>query len=190
MRRLLGDRAWSLAAAIVSLAAAVTALYVQLFEVRAREEDSRLAALRLESALTESRSRLKDEILAELRAGGLGKGSADGDTGGLAPGAILRRPDLGRSSGTERPGLESALLPPPMTLSGIALGLQDLTRQTRETDRALRRDLAEFRAATRRELDTGGKVSTLTLIAVIPLAVLLLLAVRRSPPRSDDAASG
>lgn len=168
-------RTAKLVAAVISLAAAAMALYVQLFEVRARQEESRLAALRLESALAESRSRLKAEILAELRAGGASEGAAPSG-GEPIPGSILRRPEsTGSETGARRPALESILPAPPLTLSGVAQGLELLSQQTRETDQVLRRDLEEFRAATRRELDASAKATILTLVALIPLALYLLL---------------
>ena len=176
MHRQSWQRTWRLATAVVALAAGVMALYVQLFEVQARQEESRLAALRLESALAESRSRLKAEILAELLAGEVkASPNADGNEG-PAPGAVLRRPESGRSAtGAVRPDLEPMLPAPPLTLSGLAVGLQELSQESRETDSALRRDLEEFQAATRRELDAGAKATTLTIVAVILLALFLLL---------------
>lgn len=185
MRHRLGERTWRLTAAAVSLAAAAMALYVQLFEVRLRQEESQLAALRLENALAVSRSRLKAEILAELRAGN-GGSAADGPATPV-PGAVLRRSASRGSSGTDRPALESTLPSPPLTLSGLAWSLEELSQHTGETDRALRRDLEELRVATRRELDAGEKVTAFTLISVIPLAVLLLLlTLRQSGQRGGD----
>jgi hypothetical protein len=180
MRKGSWQRGWRLAAGIVSLAAAAMALYVQLFEVRAREEESRLAALRLESALAESRSRLKAEILAELRAEGV-----EGRSDGPVPGTVLRRPESGGAAG-DAPGLalEPTLPRPPLTLSGVARGLESLSQETREVDTSLRRDLAELRASTRRELDAAEKASVLTLVALIPLALCLLFPGERE--RGND----
>ncbi len=182
------ERTGKLVAAVIALTAAAMALYVQLFEVRARQEESRLAALRLESALAESRSRLKAEILAELRAGAAGGPPSSGDE--PIPGSVLRRPESGEgTAGALRPALEPSLPAPPLTLSGLAQGLEALSQQMHETDRGLRRDLEEFRAATRRELDASAKATILTLIAVIPLAVYLLFSYwqERVP---DGAPSG
>lgn len=178
------ERTAKLVAAIIALAASAMALYVQLFEVRARQEESRLAALRLESALAESRSRLKAEILAELRSEVAGSGSGDGPV----PGSVLRRPESGIDDGARR-SLESILPAPPLTLSGVAQGLEQLSQQTRETDQALRRDLEEFRAATRRELDASAKATILTLIAVIPLALYLLLSYWLGEPSAAPGQS-
>ena len=174
------ERAGKLIAAIVALAAGTMALYVQLFEVRARQEESRLAALRLESALAESRSRLKAEILAELRADAAKGSSAVSGNQEPIPGSVLRRPE----SGTGSPALEPTLPSPPLTLSGLAQGLESLSQQTREVDRALRGDLEELRAATRRELDAAAKATVLALIALISLAAYLLLSYWLDRPSS------
>ena len=173
MRERSVERTAKLVAAVIALAAAAMALYVQLFEVRARQEESRLAALRLESALAESRSRLKAEILAELRGDASG-GDSEPSGDGPVPGSVLRRPESGGEDGVRR-SLESILPAPPLTLSGVAQGLEALSQQTQETDQGLRRDLEEFRAATRRELDASAKATILTLVALIPLALYLLL---------------
>lgn len=166
------ERTAKLIAAVIALAAAAMALYVQLFEVRARQEESRLAALRLESALAESRSRLKAEILAELRAEVARGGSIPPGNEPIS-GSVLRRPESSATSARSS-ALEPTLPSPPLTLSGLAQGLESLSQQTQEADRALRRDLEEFRAATRRELDAAAKATLLTLVALIPLAVYLL----------------
>jgi len=184
MRRGLLEWTVRLVAAIVALAITATALYVQLFEVRARQEESRLAALRLENALAESRSRLKAEIVAELRAE-LAKGGAPAtESRKPIPGTVLRRPEPDESTG---PALEPTLPAPPLTLSGLARGLAALSQQTKEADRLLRRDLQEFRAATRLELDADAKATTLTLVALIFLAVYLLLSLWQDRPREEDA---
>ena len=182
------ERTAKLVVAVIALAASAMALYVQLFEVRARQEESRLAALRLESALAESRSRLKAEILAELRRdAAAGAAAPSGD--GPVPGSVLRRPEAGIEDGARR-SLESILPAPPLTLSGVAQGLEQLSQQTRETDQVLRRDLEEFRAATRRELDASAKATVLTLIAVIPLALYLLLSYWLAEPSAAPGQSG
>lgn len=179
------ERSAKLVAAVVALTAAAMALYVQLFEVRARQEESRLAALRLDDALGESRSRLKAEILAELRADGA-RGGSEPAANQPTPGSVLRKPESGKSaSGARSPGLEPSLPTPPLTLSGLAQGLESLAQQTQEADRALRRDLEEFRAATRSELDAAAKVRILTLIALLPLVAYLLLSYWLQPDRSD-----
>jgi hypothetical protein len=175
MRRRSLERTGKLIAGIVALTASLMALYVQLFEVRARQEESRLAALRLESALAESRSRLKAEILAELRAD-VARGGSIPSGNGPIPGSVLRRPESGGSAtGAPSPALEPTLPAPPLTLSGLAQGLESLSQQTSEVDRTLRRDLEELRAATRRELDAAAKAAILILVALISLALYLLL---------------
>lgn len=183
------ERTAKLVAAVIALAAAALALYVQLFEVRARQEESRLAALRLESALAESRSRLKAEIVAELRADAA-RGGSPLSGNGPNPGTVLRRPESDESaSGALSPALEPSLPAPPLTLSGLAQGLEALAQQTRESDRSLRRDLEEFRAATRRELDAGAKATVLTLVALISLAVYLLLSYFLAEPAAAPGQS-
>jgi len=179
------ERTAKLVAAVVALTAAAMALWVQLFEVRERQQESRLAALRLENALAESRSRLKAEILAELRADEASGGSQPA-ANQPTPGSVLRRPESARSaSGARSDGLEPSLPAPPLSLSGLAQGLEALSQQTQEADRALRRDLEEFRAATRSELDAAAKVRILTLIALLPLAAYLLLSYWLQPDRSN-----
>jgi hypothetical protein len=189
MRRRSRERTAKLVTAVIALAAAALALYVQLFEVRARQEESRLASLRLESALAESRSRLKAEIVAELRADAARSGSALPGNG-PHPGTVLRRPESEESApGALSPALEPSLPAPPLTLSGLAQGLEALAQQTRESDRSLRRDLEEFRAATRRELDAGAKATVLTLVALISLAVYLLLSYFLAEPAAAPGQS-
>jgi len=181
------ERAVRLVAAIVALAITATALYVQLFEVRSRQEESRLAALRLENALAESRSRLKAEILAELRADRARGGATAIESRKPVPGTVLRRPEPDEGAAGAGPALEPALPAAPLTLSGLARGLAALSQQTKEADQALRRDLEEFRAATRLELDADAKATTLTLVALIFLAVYLLLSLWQDRPREEDA---
>lgn len=167
-------RFWQMAAAVVSLVATALALYVQLFEARSRQDEARAAALRLEAALAESRSKLKAEILAELRAD-LAKGSKPAAGLEPIPGTVLRRPDPEESAtGTLRPAWDPTLSARPATVSGVAQGLDELSRQTAEADRALRRDLEEFRAATRYQLDASAHATSLMLIALIPLVLHLL----------------
>lgn len=186
MRRRSFERTGKLVAAVIALTAAAMALYVQLFEVRARQEESRLAALRLENALAESRSRLKAEILAELRAD-VERGGSPPSGNEPIPGSVLRRPESGGgTAGAPSFALESSLPAPPLTLSGLAQGLESLSRQTREADGSLRMDFEEFRAATRRELDATAKAATLTLVALIPLALYLLLSYWRSNPSHES----
>jgi hypothetical protein len=136
----------------VALAATLMALYVQLFERRAIREEAQVAAARLDDALAESRARLRAEILAELRAElSKERDAAQPGTQPL-PDTVLRRPDTGGDAGSPR---------------GQALAaLESLERETEESDRALRRDLEELRAATLRESEVSSKTAVLMLVAL------------------------
>lgn len=168
-RRLL----WKNLLTIVALAASLMALYLQIFERRARQEEARLAAVRLDDASAESRTRLRAEILAALRAE-LAEESPPTNPGREPlPDTVLRRLEAGGAGGA----LEQALGP---TASREALlarfngALESLARQMEEADRALRRDLEELRAATLREADVASKTLSLVLVALICLVGRIL----------------
>lgn len=167
------EQALKTALTVVAVVATVLALYVQIFEVRSRQEEARLAALRLDAALAGSRSRLKAEIVAELRADLAAEPQAEAGTQPL-PGTVLRR--------TEADGL-GAFGPTsagqPLTLSQLAGALEALSTQMEESDRTLRKDLEEFRAASRAELDAASKATGLVLVALIPLVAQLLVSFWR-----------
>jgi len=158
---------WRKGLMAVALAATVMALYLQMFERRARQEEARLAAVRLDDALAESRSRLRAEILAELRAE-IRKGSDDAQPGTQPiPDTVLRRLETSGSLDAFRP--QEALV-----IASLDEALKSLTRQTEEADRALRRELEELRAATLRESDVSSKIAVLMLVALLSLAGQLL----------------
>lgn len=168
-------QAWRTVLTIVALAATVTALYLQVFERRARQEEARLAGLRLDDALAASRARLRAEILAALRAE-LRKesGAAQPGTQPL-PDTVLRRLEAGRAFDSASPRED---------LAGFGEALRELERRTEESDRALRRDLEELRAATGRESDIASKTTVLMLVALASLVGQLLPSLW---PRGDAA---
>lgn len=168
------EQAWKVALATVALLATAMALYVQLFERRPRQEEDRLAALRLEEALAESQVRLKAEILAQLRAD-LAKGTSTQQGGDQPlPNAVLRRGESGTGS-----TLQQFVGPPDSQLLLVRLqeSLDTVSSQMEESDRALRRDLDAWRAHVQRELDASSKVLTLLLIALIPLVAHFLFSL-------------
>lgn len=171
------QQVWRGVVAAVALTATAMALYTHFFEARSRQEEARAAALRLEDALVESRSRLKGEILAELRADlAAGRTGAESAEGPL-PDAVLRRPGRDEDpSGALRQSLDPTSLGQPLTLGRVAERVESLAIQMDESDRALRRDLESFRAATQRELDASSAARTLVLVALIALVLHLLSA--------------
>jgi hypothetical protein len=161
------EQAWRRVLTAVALAATVMALYVHLFERRARQEEARLAAVRLDDALAGSRARLRAEILAELRAE-IRKESDEARPGTQPiPDTVLRRLETSGALDAFRP--QEARV-----IAGLDEALKSLTRQTEESDRALRRDLEELRAATLRESDVSFKITSLMLVALTSLIVQLL----------------
>jgi hypothetical protein len=155
---------WRKILTAVALAATVMALYLQLFERRSRQEEARLAAVRLDDALAESRTRLRAEILAELRAEiGKESDSAQSGTQTPLPDTVLRR-------------LETSAAPQEaLAIAGLDQTLDSLARQTEESDRALRRELEELRAATLRESDISSRIALLMLVALVSLIAATFL---------------
>lgn len=182
-------QAWKNALTLAALAAALAALYLQLFERRAHQEEARLAAVRLDDALAESRARLRAEIVAELRAELAGEADAPDRPGQEPlPDRVLRRLEAVEEGNR---ALEQALGPSSsrdaLLLARINAALGDLRRQSEEADRALRRDLEELRAAARREADVAAQVTALA------LAALLCLVGRTLPelwPRAEAPEEG
>jgi hypothetical protein len=161
--------------AAAALIATAMALYVQVFERRSRQEEDRLAAARLASALDESRARLKTEILAELR-DGLATGRSPGEGGAQPvqplPNAVLRRSESARDRALQQ------VLPAESAAEALARmeeRLDSLSRQVEQSDRTRRQDLEEIRAEARREQDVTARMVTLLLAGLIA-AVLYLLA--------------
>lgn len=182
------QQVWRGTLAVVALAATVMALYAHFFEARSRQDEARAAALRLEDALVESRSRLKAEIVAELRADLAAGRSGAEPAEGPVPDAVLRRPGRDEdASGALRQALDPTSVGPPLTLSRLAERVEALAIQMDESDRALRRDLESFRAATQRELDASSMARSLALVALIALVLHLLATWRSEAPQRSEA---
>lgn len=147
---------------VVALAATLVAIYLQVFERRARQEEARLAAVRLDDALAGSRARLRAEILAELRAELRKQGDAAAPGTQPLPDTVLRRLEAGGDA------QEAAVI------ADLDEALESLARQTEESDRALRRDLEELRAATLREADVSSRITGLLLVALASVVGQLL----------------
>jgi hypothetical protein len=178
MRKRPVEPVWKKALTVVALAATVMALYLQIFERRARQEEARLAAVRLDDALAESRARLRADILAELRAEIRTDSDASQPGTQPSPDTVLRRLETSGALDAFRP--QEALV-----IADFDETLKSLARQTEESDRALRRDLEELRAATLRESDVSSKITSLMLVALVSLVGRLLPSLR---PRSRNSA--
>jgi len=169
------EQAWRVGLAAIALIATAMALYVQLFERRSRQDEDRIAAARLETALAESRARLKAEILTELRAELAPESSTEKPGTQPLPNSVLRRGESGTGSTLQQVrDLRGSQ-------EGLGESLDTLARRAEESDRALRRDLEELRAEVRRERDVSGKVVSLLLAALVPVVVLLLGSGWRRP---------
>jgi hypothetical protein len=164
------EQVWRTALTIVALAATVMALYLQIFEKRAGREEARLAAVRLDDALAESRTRLRAEILAELRAELRKENNAAEPGTQPIPDTVLRRLETGGNPGDALGQALNGFRPEEaLVIAGFNDALKSLARQTEESDRALRRDLEELRAATLRESDLSSKTTILMLVALVSL---------------------
>jgi hypothetical protein len=165
---------WKLALALMALTAMAMALYIQSSERRARKEEERLTAARLEAALAESRARV--EILERHRAELVKEAAAEQPSDQPLPGAVLRRGESGKGSSLQQvrdfqDEQETALVRVQESLDTLAL-------QMERSDQALRRDLEEVRAGVRREQAASRKTLRLLLVALIPLVVHLLISLR------------
>jgi hypothetical protein len=172
------EQAWRMAMIVIALTATVLALYFQLAGMRSRAEEAQAAAARLEEALAGSRTRLKAEILAELRADLAKSETADQSGREPLPDTILRRLESGEGDlGT----LEQVIDPtrPGGALLRFNQALQLLSQQMEESDRMLRRDLEAFRIEVRGELDAVRRGEALMLAVLILLVIDLLLAFWR-----------
>ncbi|MFL6292501.1 MAG: hypothetical protein ACJ759_16530 [Thermoanaerobaculia bacterium] len=185
MRKRPVEQAWRTVLTVVALAATVMALYLQIFERRARQGEARLAGVRLDDALAGSRARLRAEILAELRAE-LRKESKAAQPGTQAiPDTVLRRLETGGDpGGALEQALDTFRPQEAVVIVGIDDAIKSLARQTEESDRALRRDLEELRAATLRESDVSFKTLIFMLVALASLVGQLLPSLR---PRRSGA---
>lgn len=168
------EKPWKIVLTVVALVAAILALYLQFFERRARQEEARLAASRLDEALAASRTRLKAEILAELRAD-LSKARPPADKSTQpVPGAVLRRREADEDAGSE---LGQAVDPSSLREAGglrMSERFATMSKQMDDSDRALRKDLEELRAMTRRELDVASRATSLIAIALIAVVLRLV----------------
>jgi Mg2+ and Co2+ transporter CorA len=164
------NRSWKVALAAVALIATAMALYVQLFERRARQEEDRLAAARLKEMLEESRSRV--EALEQRRA------ELTKETGEAAdqplPGAVLRRGESGSALQQVRNSQDEQAA----ALDRLQESVDTLALQMEQSDQALRRDLELIRMEARREQEASNKTLTLLLAALVPLVLHLLLSLR------------
>ena len=165
-KRSLGS-AWKVILSVIALMATAMALYVQIFERRSRQEEDRLAAVRMEEALGAARARLKTEILAELRAE-LAKGGSTGQPGDQPlPNSVLRR---GESGGRSLQQVLTSTEARGAALARFQESLDSLAGQVEQSDRALRRDLEEVR----REQAISSKTLGLLLVALVALVLHLL----------------
>lgn len=161
MRKRPVEQVWRRVLTVFALAATVMALYVQIFERRARQEEARLAAVRLDDALAGSRARLRAEILTELRAEIRNDSDAAQPGTQPSPDTVLR---------LETSGALDAFRPQEaLVIASLDEALKSLARQTEESNRALRRELEELRAATLRESDVSSKITSLMLVALTSL---------------------
>jgi hypothetical protein len=167
MRKRSMGPAWKIILSVIALMATAMALYVQVFERRSRQEEDRLAAVRLEEALGAARARLKAEILTELRAE-LAKGGTGQSGDQPLPNAVLRRGETG--SGRVLQQVLASADAQEAARTRFRANLDSLTRQTEESDRALRRDFEEVR----REQDISAKTLGLLLVALVALVIHLL----------------
>jgi hypothetical protein len=182
---------WKHALTLAALAATLAALYLQIFERRSRQEEARLAAVRLDDALAESRARLRAEILAALRAELTGESPPAQPGEEPLPDRVLRRLEaVGEGNGALEQALGPSSSRDALLLARVNAALADLTRQTEEADRLLRRDLEELRAATLREADVARKITALALVALLCLVGRVLPEPwARGNALQDEAAS-
>lgn len=178
------EQIWKAALAVIALAAMAMALYVQLFELEARREEDRLSAARLEQALAESRVRLRQEIVAELRAGQEGSTDAEEEGSRPLPGVVLRRGESGASQSL-RQVLDSQESQE-AAMTRLQESLDSLARRMEQSDQALRQDVEKLRAQVRREQETSSKSLSFLLIALIPLVIHFLTSLWMSGRSGRD----
>lgn len=170
------ERVWRTVLTVVAIAATMAALYLQVFERRARQEEARLAGVRLDDALAASRTKLRTEILAELRQELRKETNEAQSSSQPLPDTVLRRLE------TSEGALEAFRPQEALVISSLGEALNTLARQTEDSDRALRRDLEELRAATLRESDVAVKTTFLMLIALAALVGQFLPDLWSRPP--------
>jgi hypothetical protein len=172
-------RSWKVALAVIALIATAMALYVQIFERRARQEEDRLAAARLEDALAESRARA--ETLEQRRAELAREDAAETPGDQPLPGAVLRRSENG---GSVLQHVHDTQDEQAVVLARLEESLATLALEMERSDQALRRDLEAIRAEVRREQDASNKTLTLLVAALVPLVLHLLISLR--PPGGGE----
>lgn len=168
-------RSWQMALAVIALIATAMALYVQLSAWRARQEEDRLAAARLEQELEESRS--GTEAIEQRRAELAREDAAERPGDQPLPGAVLRRSENG---GSVLQHVHDTQDEQAIVLARLEESLATLALQMERSDQALRRDLEQVRARVQREQAVSNKTLILLLVALIPLVLHLLFSLR--PP--------
>lgn len=170
-RRSIGH-AWKAVLVAIALTATLMALYIQLFERRSRQEDDRLVAARMADALEGARTRLKAELLAELREE-LAKSESPSKPGGQPlPNAVLRRSETAGDR-----ALQQGLASEGAALTRLEDRLDSLASRMDESDRTVVRNLEEIRAEMRREEAVTAKVTSLLLAALISLVLVQVISL-------------
>lgn len=174
---------WKVALVAIALTATLMALYVQLFERRSRQEEDRLVAARLADALEGTRTRLKAELLAELREELAKNESPSKPEGQPLPNAVLRRSETARDR-----VLQQGLASGDAALTRLEDRLDALASQMDESDRTARRNLEEIRAEMRREEAVSAKVASLLLAALISLVLVQVISLfeERKAGRAEE----
>lgn len=165
------EQAWRTALTLIALVATAMALYLQIFERRALQEEARQAAVRLDQAIAESRARLRAEIFPKPR-----EEDEAAQTGAQPlPDTVLRRLETGGEAGTALEQALDAFGPQEArVIARLGESLDSLARQMEESDLALRRELEELRAAALREAEIAFKTTILMLVALASLVGELL----------------
>jgi Flp pilus assembly pilin Flp len=170
-RRSIGH-VWKAVLVAIALIATLMALYVQLFERQSREAEDRLVAARMTDALEGARTRLKAELLAELRKELAESESPSKPGGPPLPNAVLRRSETARDR-----ALQQGLASEDSALNRLEGRLDSLARQMDESDRTVRRNLEEIRAEMQREEAVTAKVTSLLLAALIALVLVQVISL-------------
>lgn len=187
MRKRPVEQAWRNVLTLVALAATLMALYLQIVERKTREEEARLAAVRLEDALAESQARLRAEVLAEPRAE-LQKDDNAARLGAQPiPDTVLRRRETGGDTGGALGQALAAFRPQEaLVIARLGESLESLSRQMEASDRILQRELEELRAAALRAADVASKTAALMLLALVCLIAQLLPSLWPRARRTEE----
>lgn len=170
MRKRSLERAWTAALALIASVAIAMALHAQVVERRSRQEADRTSAARQEAELAESPEAPGAEPAPEQ------PGEPDDQP---LPNTVLRRGESGSR-------LQQALDSRDAQLARLREDFDALERESERSDRALRRDLEELRAAVRREQEASVKVQNLLLVALVPLLLHLLTSFWPRRDRKSD----